>query len=235
MNGATNSKVLAQLLSHSSFKRFAGFANSKDQGSNHPPRANFCQIGCFATWSPRLYQYYASYINAFHHHHPELAKNFPKSVFAATTFNLGPQTVSVDHTDHCNLPFGMCAITALGSFDPKRGGHLILWDLKLVIEFPPGSTILIPSAILRHSNVNVQPGETRYSFTQYTAGSLFRWVDHGFQSNTSYFQKTSAEEQEKEQARTAERWAMGLGLFSTVDELSSMNATQPPCSQTRAL
>jgi len=57
--------------------------------------------------------------------------------------------------DFGNLPYGWCAITSLGPFDPKRGGHLVLWDLQLVIEFPPGSTILIPSAVLQHSNIPI--------------------------------------------------------------------------------
>ena len=52
------------------------------------------------------------------------------------------------HTDPGNLLFGWCAITTLGNFDPTLGGHLVLWDLKLVIEFPLGSTILIPSVTL---------------------------------------------------------------------------------------
>ena len=33
-----------------------------------------------------------------------------------------------------NLPFGLCAITSLGSFDHKRGGHLILWQCWLVMS-----------------------------------------------------------------------------------------------------
>ncbi|KAJ7937906.1 hypothetical protein B0H13DRAFT_1580401, partial [Mycena leptocephala] len=65
-------------------------------------------------------------------------------------------------------------------FDPDFGGHLVLWDLKLVIRFPPGATILIPSAIVRHSNVPIRPDERRCSFTQYTAGGLFRWIRDGF-------------------------------------------------------
>ncbi|KAJ7236141.1 hypothetical protein C8J57DRAFT_972166, partial [Mycena rebaudengoi] len=69
----------------------------------------------------------------------------------------------------------------LGNFDPDHGGHLILWDLKLIISFPPSSTILIPSAILQHSSVGVQPHERRYSFTQYSAGGLFGWIRNGFQ------------------------------------------------------
>jgi hypothetical protein len=66
----------------------------------------------------------------------------------AMTFNFGPQTVTFDHRDSGNLAFGWCAITAFGNFDPTCGGHLVLWDMKLVIEFPPGSTILIPSAMM---------------------------------------------------------------------------------------
>ncbi|KAJ7620521.1 hypothetical protein DFH06DRAFT_1010638, partial [Mycena polygramma] len=45
-------------------------------------------------------------------------------------------------------------------FDPNLGGHLILWDLNLVIRFPPGSSIFIPSALLRHSNVSALHGAT---------------------------------------------------------------------------
>ncbi|OCH86581.1 hypothetical protein OBBRIDRAFT_806683 [Obba rivulosa] len=37
-----------------------------------------------------------------------------------------------------NLSFGFCAITTLGNYNPKKDGHLVLWDLGLVIKFPPG-------------------------------------------------------------------------------------------------
>ncbi|KAJ6485486.1 hypothetical protein DFH09DRAFT_1339760 [Mycena vulgaris] len=107
-------------------------------------------------------------------------------VFAACTFNFGPHTITVLHLDFANLSWGWCAITALGNLDPDLGGHLILWDLKLVIRFPPGSTILIPSAIIRHSNVPVGAGEERFSFTQYTAGGLFRWIRNGFQTDEAW-------------------------------------------------
>ncbi|KAJ7791295.1 hypothetical protein B0H14DRAFT_3094503 [Mycena olivaceomarginata] len=53
------------------------------------------------------------------------------------------------------------------------------YAITLVIRFPPGATILIPSAIIRHSNVPVASHERRYSFTQYTAGGLFRWIGNG--------------------------------------------------------
>ncbi|KAJ7170365.1 hypothetical protein C8R43DRAFT_944883 [Mycena crocata] len=82
-------------------------------------------------------------------------------------------TITAPHLDFANLAWGWCAITALGIFDPDLGGHLILWDLRLVIRFPPGSTVLLPSALIRPSNVAIRHHESRCSFTQYTAGGIF--------------------------------------------------------------
>jgi hypothetical protein len=75
--------------------------------------------------------------------------------------------------------------------------------------------------VLRHSNVAIQKGEERYSFTQYTAGGLFRWVDHGFQKEEDYYSSPSEEEMVVEEIAKQRRWTMGLGLFSTVDDLQS--------------
>ena len=110
-------------------------------------------------------------------------------------------------------------ITALGNFNPKLGGHLILWDLHLVIEFPPGSTILIPSASLRHGNTAIQPGEKQYSFTQYTAGGLFRWVEQGFQSTSDWYASLTSVERAAEDRHGEEWWTAGIGLFSKLTSL----------------
>ncbi|KAJ3769792.1 hypothetical protein FB446DRAFT_629681, partial [Lentinula raphanica] len=83
------------------------------------------------------------------------------------------------HRDFLNWPFGWCAITTLGRFDPTRSGQLILWKLKLVIDVPPAATVLIPSAVITHSNTPVAVGDTQMSFMQYTAGPIFRWVQNG--------------------------------------------------------
>uniref|UniRef100_A0A0W0FFT6 Uncharacterized protein n=1 Tax=Moniliophthora roreri TaxID=221103 RepID=A0A0W0FFT6_MONRR len=81
----------------------------------------------------------------------------------AAAFNFGPHVISLDCADYENCLDGFCAITTLhpseGGYDYKKGSHLILWDLCLVIEFPPGATILLPSAILCHSNVAIEPNE----------------------------------------------------------------------------
>ena len=132
-----------------------------------------------------------------------------------------------DQTNPGNLPFGWCAITALGSFDFKHGGHFVLWDLHLVIKFPPGLTILIPSASLHHGNTAIQTGEKRYSFTQYTAGGIFRWVEQGFQKSSEWYSSLSKEEKSAEHRKGDERWAMGVGLFSKLSSLQQQPNLDP--------
>ena len=83
-----------------------------------------------------MYAYYAKTLAALLEQDPDLRVNFDNSVFAGVTFNLGPQVSTIKHRDHLNLPAGWCAVLAFGDFDPTQGGHLILWDLNLMIEFP---------------------------------------------------------------------------------------------------
>ncbi|KAJ7039006.1 hypothetical protein C8F04DRAFT_1209330 [Mycena alexandri] len=73
-----------------------------------------------------------------------------------------------------------------------------------------------------HSNIPISTNECRYSFTQYTAGGIFRWIEHGFQSEEAYFDSLSAEEVGRERAEARERWSRGSGYFSTLEELRAM-------------
>ncbi|KAI0324997.1 hypothetical protein GY45DRAFT_1261727 [Cubamyces sp. BRFM 1775] len=195
---ASNLNILSSMLLQEPVRRIANFGNSL--------------VRLFA---PRMHGHYGSTLDALCARHPHLARNFPKSVFSCATFNLGPHTVTRVHTDHLNLPYGWCSITALGNFDKTQGGHLVLWDLRMIIEFPAGSTILIPSAILRHSNIPVAPHERRYSFTQFTPGGLFRWVACGFQSSKA----AGVTAKELNHAGPG-RWEQGIGMLSTWTELT---------------
>lgn len=164
-----------------------------------------------------LFAFYLAQMTLLAEWDPLLQWPFLGSVFAACTFNFGPHAITVPHLDFGNLSWGWCAITALGWFDPDLGGHLILWDLKLVIRFPPGSTILIPSAIIRHSNVPVRAHERRYSFTQYTAGGLFRWIRNGFKTDED-FELTATRAEKAARATEAQtRWKEGVEMYSQVD------------------
>ncbi|KAF8054768.1 hypothetical protein FPV67DRAFT_1460189 [Lyophyllum atratum] len=172
----------------------------------------------FRMWCPGVFDYYQTRLNALWKRMPFLRRAFDKSIFPCSTFNFGPNVWTYKHRDPLNCPFGWCAVYALGNFDPKRGGHIILWEVKKVIEFPPGSLILLPSATITHSNIPVAPGDSRASFTQYCAGGIFRYVDYGFRTA-----KALADEDPEEYSRMESlkdgKWKAGLELFSTLDEL----------------
>ncbi|RPD67746.1 hypothetical protein L226DRAFT_474462 [Lentinus tigrinus ALCF2SS1-7] len=196
---SANVECIDALKKHKTFVRVANFANFS--------------LGMFA---PRVQTRFSSTLDAILERDHRLRRNFPNNVFAAMTLNLGPQTVTYRHTDSLNVPWGWCAITAVGDYNSKNGGHLILWDLGIAVEFPPGSTILIPSAILRHSNVALSEGERRSSLTQYTAGALFRWQECGFQSEASFKAHGGMHQRTAEQ-----RWQEGVDTLCHWEELRS--------------
>ncbi|KAI0685212.1 hypothetical protein C8T65DRAFT_592686 [Cerioporus squamosus] len=164
-----NADAINNILKSPSIIRLAGFINS-----------------AFNLFAPELHKHYHKNFNNILKSDPTLRRPFDNSVFAAATFKLGGRVATKIHLDHLNHTTGWCAVVALGDFDPKTGGHLVLWDLRIAVEFPPGAVIFIPSAILRHSNIPVAEHETRMSFTQFTAGGLFRWEECGFRSQKDF-------------------------------------------------
>ncbi|KAJ7721934.1 hypothetical protein B0H14DRAFT_3520486 [Mycena olivaceomarginata] len=167
--------VLTGLLAQKPFQRIAGFTNA-----------------LFQAYAPGLHGYYSATLNDLHDWNRRLKRNFlpSVSVFAAATFNFGLRTVTYPHLDFANLAWGWCAITALGDYDPDKGGHLILWDLKLI----------------RH--------EKRFSFTQYTPAGIFRFVGNKFRSDKKVNELvlTSTEQLERVEARR-NRWDEGLKMY----------------------
>ncbi|THU81088.1 hypothetical protein K435DRAFT_694257, partial [Dendrothele bispora CBS 962.96] len=194
-------KALRRLQENPTFIRIAGHASA-----------------IFATWAPNLYTFYGKYMDQVLEHNPSIYYNFPNSIFASATYNFGPWTVLLEHIDHLNYIYGWCSITAFGSYDFTKGGHLILFDLRMVIEFPPCWTILIPSSYLRHGNTDIAPGEKRFSFTQYTSGSLFRYVDDHYRMRT----QMSPSERKETELKQRERMKADLNLYSTLDELKDL-------------
>jgi hypothetical protein len=174
--------------------------------------------GAFALWAPRLYGYYREHDADLRRNRPNLRRPFVGSIFSCAAFNFGPNVWTFKHRDVLNLAFGWCAVQALGRFDATKGGHLVLWDLQLVVEFPHGALILLPSATIAHSNVPVQPGDERVSFTQFTAGGIFRYVDNGCQT-VDELAEADPQEYDRIMSLKAARWETGLNLLSTVDEL----------------
>ena len=176
--------------------------------------------GAFAHYAPKLHQEYVDKLGSIQARDPSLTWNFNNSIFPTATVNFGPQTVCYDHLDVSNNAAGWCDITAMGPYDHKKGGHLVLFDIDRVIEFPPGSHILIPSAVMRHANTAIQPHERRMGFTQYAAGGLFRWVDQGFCKATEMDTKLKA----KMDAEAPMRYEKLLNLYSKLEELADDRA-----------
>ncbi|KAJ6615271.1 hypothetical protein B0H10DRAFT_1949981 [Mycena sp. CBHHK59/15] len=113
------------------------------------------------------------------------------------------------------------------------GGHLVLHKFKLVIEFPSGATALIPSATVTHSNTPLQEGEEHFSFTQYAAGGLFRWVEYGHMKEGDF--KLSDREAwlaATSPAACKARVSAGLARFSKYDELPDNLKTVFPVKDT---
>ncbi|KAJ7263031.1 hypothetical protein C8J57DRAFT_1231629 [Mycena rebaudengoi] len=94
--------------------------------------------------------------------------------------------------------------------------------LKLLIDFPAGASLIVPSAFMDHGNTPIQAGETRYSLTQYAAGGLFRWVKYGFQTAKSLLSLPGGKELVASfDGVPGSRWRWALDLFSKVDELDA--------------
>ncbi|KAJ3738194.1 hypothetical protein EV360DRAFT_58345 [Lentinula raphanica] len=202
VTGKANQAAAMELLSHRSIRRIAGFQSSLFNVLNHK---NYCEHMQTNSELQRL--------------QPELQLNFPHLPFAALTFNLGPQSWSLPHMDADNLASSWCADTNVGSFDPDKGGQLILWDFGIIIRFPPGATILFPSALVTHSTMPIEPHESCYVLIQYSSGELFHWRSNGFQSDKDFLRNASPEQVRAWHAKRASQWKTTLQKFTYWDDL----------------
>ncbi|KAJ7572889.1 hypothetical protein C8J56DRAFT_1067459 [Mycena floridula] len=132
----------------------------------------------------------------------------------------GPSNECISHLDYGNAGQLFCSITAAGDFDHLTGGQFVAHDLKLIILFPSGFTIMLPSASVSHGNTPIAPGETRCSVAQYCAGSLLRWVEYGFRSAKLLAStEQGAADKKLLDGGGKERWEWALRLFSKSSEL----------------
>ncbi|KAF9055763.1 hypothetical protein BJ165DRAFT_443639 [Panaeolus papilionaceus] len=197
-----NDELVQKVFSNEHIKRLGTFASY-----------------AFSMWAPKLFNYYQQKIALLRDKMPSLLKwTFYNTIWLCTTINLGPHVCCLPRRDSLDVPFEWCAITALGDFDYKKGGHLVLHDLKIAIEFPPGSLILIPSALLNYASTLIQPGERRMSFTQICSGGLFRFIENGFRSEKT-LEKEDREAYANMMKAKEGKQDMGIGLWSTLGDL----------------
>ncbi|KAF7969169.1 hypothetical protein HWV62_28176 [Athelia sp. TMB] len=200
-SSSENEAVLEELRLLPALIRIAGFGSS-----------------AMAFFAPKLWKHYADTLGKLYTQDSTLRWNFNSSIFPCATINFGPQTVCYDHIDNGNAAAGWCDIFSMGDYNPQTGGHLVLFDIKKIVVFPPGSHILLPSSIMRHGNTPIGVGETRLGFTQYAAGGLFRWVENDFQT-VEDCHKNNPKLRAKLDADAPVRFATLLGLYSKLEEL----------------
>ncbi|KAJ3926348.1 MAG: hypothetical protein NXY57DRAFT_905774, partial [Lentinula lateritia] len=202
VNGEANKRAVEDLLKNPAIRRIAGFQQS-----------------LFNSYSHKTFMEYQKTNEQLLRQHPHLRANFPNTPYAALTINAGPRSFSPPHQDPDNTVHGWCADTPLAKYKPDLGGHLVLWELRLAIRFPPGSTILFPSALITHSTVPIQQEETRFALLQYSSGGLFRWVANGFQSDKSFMSKASKDEVKEREVSRLRRWKLSLSRFTRWGDL----------------
>ncbi|KAJ6481001.1 hypothetical protein C8R45DRAFT_831933 [Mycena sanguinolenta] len=143
---------------------------------------------------------------------PQLSRLLSEAPYIALSVNF-KHAFSPPHLGGANSVGGMCEITPLGNFDPDTSAHLVLWDFGYIIRFPPGTSAIIPSAIVTHSNTPLQTGETHFSVIRYTAGALFHWVANGGKTDLEWEQTaTEGDRQGREEARHG-RWQEVLARY----------------------
>ena len=181
----------------------------------------------FQTNFPDIHAYYELELSKLYCSSPQLQRPYTSSIMPAAAYNLGPATVRHPHCGSANLSFRICVITALSHFDHMTGGHLVLRELGLVVEFPPGAMVLISSAVLTHFNTRLAQGERRYSFTQYAAGSLFFYIENGMRPELDVLSDSNMPlaEKEKHTAVRCEHWRQGLALFPHISDYESTMVT----------
>ncbi|KAG8986607.1 hypothetical protein FRB90_003887, partial [Tulasnella sp. 427] len=135
------------------------------------------------------------------------------------TVNFGPKTVCRWHRGVFNLVFGWCVIWALGDYDSRYGGHLILWEPRLIIEFAPGDIIFLPSACITHANVPIREGKHRYSITWYTSGQLFRYQALHLAPSSIGKPTEGSEATDPAEEGKRSHWMEGLDRFMSLDDL----------------
>jgi hypothetical protein len=174
--------------------------------------------GAFELYGERNFYHFKNVLDTILKHNSRLTRIYKKSVFASVSFNLGERSCCIPHTDQGNIARGWCSITPVGSFNPDDGGHLIFWDLGIAVRFPAGATILIPSALLVHSNATMASGD-RMCMVQFTCGELDHFVANGCQSKADWLDGKTEVDKAQRAADDKERCQKTCDSFMKLHEI----------------
>ncbi|KAF9060671.1 hypothetical protein BDP27DRAFT_1429782 [Rhodocollybia butyracea] len=89
----------------------------------------------------------------------------------------------------------------------------IAWSLGVVVPFPAGATIYVPSACVTHGNVPIAPEETRSSIAFFTPAGIARWFHNGYMSDKEFKERASPRQLRLWKEYREKLWETGLELL----------------------
>ena len=159
------------------------------------------------------YHYYWRILNTLCSKAPDCEPVADDLPFATYTLNVGGHSVCEAHVDGCNLAGGLCMVSPYGSYDYRKGGHLVLHELKFVLALPPGSIVFFPSALITHENIPIALQEVRRVFTAFSPSYMFQWVEEGCQQVPERTEKERTNLGEEEWVRQRKRFPHWSSTF----------------------
>ncbi|KAJ7694249.1 hypothetical protein B0H17DRAFT_1199496 [Mycena rosella] len=146
----------------------------------------------------------------FLEHKPRALYPSESSVFSAATFKFGGphrcKTLGSGIPDRFQAG-KWSVLTALGKYASLHGGHVIFWDLGLVVCFPSSSSILIPTGIVR------------YSFVKWARSGITRWFTNGCREDVEFAVKATKKEYVAWEERRKQQHAEAIEEFPIESEL----------------
>ncbi|KAJ7169414.1 hypothetical protein C8R46DRAFT_896445 [Mycena filopes] len=150
-------------------------------------------------------------------HDPFLRSPWSESTFPAAEFFLGDEE-SPPRLDDLDAIWGWRALTALGDYNARWGGELVLWDEKKLFKFPAGATFLFPSSLVRYSFTQIREGESRYAVSQYAQAGLYRYVENDFLSEANFEAISWRAQRLRRNGIRDARLATALDMYSLVND-----------------
>ncbi|KIK58913.1 hypothetical protein GYMLUDRAFT_170450, partial [Collybiopsis luxurians FD-317 M1] len=138
--------------------------------------------------------------------------NFDDICFAACHLNLGHAGTKT-HNDLLNVFFAMCVIWCCGPFNHTQGGHIILWELGIVVEFPAGCGFIFPSAMISHGNIPISSNECCHSIAFFTAAGNLHYYCNGFTTDKVFKERVSKWQLQTVQSYRKELWNIGMDML----------------------
>ncbi|KAJ7431197.1 hypothetical protein B0H11DRAFT_2262220 [Mycena galericulata] len=129
-----------------------------------------------------------------------------------------PELPRTEPNDH---PPAFRAITSVGNY-LYHEGKLILWQLRIVLDFPPGSTFIFPAGVVRYSFTQVEKPGWQMIITQSCSAGLHGFVANGFDDR--YARETRFPTRQAAVADRLRRAKEGIALYPTVKEFDARQA-----------